>query len=246
MAQKVTENETPKVEATPAVPTRNKTSRTRLLILLSGTCALVIIALVLVGLNAYIYIQNQQYIHNQQAQADGQYQNSSGLQGTDLGSTPAPNFQLVDQNGKSISLQQFHGHPVVLTFLYTTCPGPCPLTAEKLSSAVKLLGPQTSSKVSWLAVSLSPSTDNAGLATAFVNAHGLTGYMHYLLGSQQQLSPVWKNYSITVIPPKGNASLIHTVSVYVIDGQGHERAYLDSDFTPQMLQQDLQMLLSQS
>src|SRR6266436_5624930 len=56
----------------------------------------------------------------------------SSLQGTNLGSTPAPDFLLKDQFGHSISLAQFKGKPVVLTFLYTHCPDVCPLTAEKL------------------------------------------------------------------------------------------------------------------
>src|SRR5215467_5160741 len=53
---------------------------------------------------------------------------TSNLQGTNLGSTPAPNFQLEDQFGNATSLAQFKGKPVVLTFLYTHCPDVCPLT----------------------------------------------------------------------------------------------------------------------
>src|SRR5439155_25348111 len=56
----------------------------------------------------------------------------SNLQATDLGNQPAPNFQLTDQAGQKISLAQFKGKPVVLTFLYTHCPDICPLTAEHL------------------------------------------------------------------------------------------------------------------
>ena len=66
--------------------------------------------------------------------------NSSGLQGTDLGGTPAPDFRLTDQFGKPISLSQFKGKPVILTFLYTHCPDQCPLTAEKLHAVMQNLG----------------------------------------------------------------------------------------------------------
>src|SRR5206468_9646600 len=72
-----------------------------------------------------------------------QSNNTSGLQGTDLGGTPAPNFRLTDQFGKSISLSQFQGEPVILTFLYTHCPDACPLTAEKLHAAMQSLGSET-------------------------------------------------------------------------------------------------------
>src|SRR5262245_5262400 len=70
--------------------------------------------------------------------------NPSGLQGTDLGSQAAPDFQLKDQFGKSISLAQFEGKPIVLTFLYTNCPDVCPLTAEKLHTVQTQLGKDVS------------------------------------------------------------------------------------------------------
>ena len=60
----------------------------------------------------------------------------SNLQGTNLGSTPAPDFLLKDQFGNSISLSQFKGEPVVLTFLYTHCPDVCPLTAEIMAAYI--------------------------------------------------------------------------------------------------------------
>src|SRR5579885_1346108 len=75
----------------------------------------------------------------------------SGLQGTNLGGTPAPDFRLTDQFGKQISLSQFRGEPVVLTFLYTHCPDVCPLTAEKLHQVQLQLG-KDASHVMMLAV----------------------------------------------------------------------------------------------
>ena len=169
---------------------------------------------------------------------------ASPFQGTDLGATPAPLFQLVDQNGTSIALQHLHGHPVVLTFLYTTCPGPCPLTAEKLHAAAQSLGSQAD-RVQWLAVSINPAGDTPALAKTFVAAHGLTGTLHFLLGSQAQLAPIWKAYAVSSQAPQGG-QIIHTVGVYIIDAQGRERAYLDAGFTPRMLAADLHTLLQDS
>src|SRR5437870_1129415 len=118
-------------------------------------------------------------------------------QGTDLGAVPAPDFRLVDQTGTTISLRQWRGHPVVLTFLYTHCPGPCPLLAEKLRVAAEQLGGQAN-QVTWLAVSLDPTGDTKAAATAFVKAHRLTGRLHYLLGSRAELELIWKAYDIGV------------------------------------------------
>lgn len=168
------------------------------------------------------------------------------LVGIDLGRDPAPNFSLVDQTGAPVSLEAQRGHPVVLTFLYTHCPDECPLTAEKLRAAAQSLGGRAVD-VRWLVVSIDPVGDTPTDATKFVAAHHLTGRVHYLLGAQSQLQPVWDAYHIVVQPGQdGQAqvrTVVHSLGLYVIDGQGRERVYLDQTFDPGDLTSDLRMLL---
>jgi protein SCO1/2 len=167
----------------------------------------------------------------------------AGLQGTDLGGTPAPNFQLTDQNGQTISLAQFKGHPVVLTFLYTNCPDLCPLTAEKLHQTMLALGNQAN-QIGVIAVSVDPKRDTQQAALTFSELHRMNGYWHYLIGTQQQLTPVWSSYNISSQPGQG-ATIDHSLGIYVIDKQGRERAFFDSTFDPAQLTNDLQVLLKQ-
>ena len=170
---------------------------------------------------------------------------SSGLQGSDLGGTSAPNFTLTDQNGQRVWLAQFKGQPVVLTFMYTHCPDVCPLAAERIHSTMQSLG-SAAQKVAVLAVSTDPARDNAGAAVTFSQEHNLQGqnYWHFLIGSQQSLAPVWSSYSIYAKQMQQTTS--HTSAIYVIDKQGNERVYLDSsDFLPAQLKTDLQVLLKE-
>jgi protein SCO1 len=170
-------------------------------------------------------------------------QNTSGLQGTDLGSTPAPNFRLTDQFGQTISLSQFRGKPVVLTFMYTRCPDVCPLAAEKLHNVQLQLG-QDASKVVMLAVSLDPTGDTQAMALNFSQAHKLNTNWHYLIGAQNELSPVWKAYNVFT-QPATNTKITHTEALYVIDKQGRERIFFTDDFTPTQLTNDLKILLQE-
>lgn len=168
------------------------------------------------------------------------------LQGTDLGSTPAPPFQLVDQTGATISLAALKGHPVVLTFMYTHCPGPCPLLASKFYKASELLGKQAQ-QVIWLAVSLDPHGDTPASATQFVAAHQLTGLLHFLLGTTAQLEPVWNSYFVVVesqVNAQGTNTMTHSVGVFLLDQQGRERVYLNDTMTSQQLATDLHLLLT--
>lgn len=167
----------------------------------------------------------------------------SGLQGTDLGSTTAPDFHLKDQFGKEISLSQFHGQPVVLTFLYAHCPDVCPLTAETLHKTQQLLG-KNASRVTMLAVSVDPKGDTPAAVQNFSTQHKLTSNWHYLIGSQSELAPVWNSYSVYAQPSTSTTSM-HTSAVYLIDKTGRERVLFADAFTAQQLQADLQVLLSE-
>lgn len=113
----------------------------------------------------------------------------SGLQGTDLGSTAAPDFRLTDQFGKQISLSQFRGEPVILTFLYAHCPDVCPLTAETLHATQLQLG-KDASHVMMLAISVDPKGDTQAAVQNFSAEHKLTSNWHYLIGTQSELAPV--------------------------------------------------------
>jgi protein SCO1/2 len=172
--------------------------------------------------------------------------NSSGLQGTDLGGVPAPNFRLIDQFGRPVSLAQFKGKPVVLTFLYTHCPDQCPLTAEKLHAVMLSLG-SDAQRVAVVAVSTDPRRDTTAAALNFSQVHRMQNYWHYLLGTESELSPVWSSYSVYAAPTPTSTggSVAHTTAVYVIDKQGRERVFFGSDFTSEQLTKDLQILLKE-
>src|ERR671933_76301 len=48
---------------------------------------------------------------------------------------PAPDFALRDQDGRPVSMRQYRGGPVVVTFLYTTCDETCPIQAQQIKGA---------------------------------------------------------------------------------------------------------------
>lgn len=159
---------------------------------------------------------------------------------------PAPAFTLRDSTGKQISLTDFRGHPVALTFLYTHCPptDECPLIAEKLKRTAAILG-SDAEKVGFVAISVDPAGDTPASVKTFSEEHGLTGRLAYLLGSEAQLAPIWKKYAIGVRPSDKPGQINHTVAVYVIDRSGNERAlFAGADFEPTALAADLRALLN--
>src|SRR2546426_5782741 len=46
---------------------------------------------------------------------------------------PAPPFTLVDPTGRSVSLADYAGRVVLLSFVYTTCRSACPLVTQRMA-----------------------------------------------------------------------------------------------------------------
>ena len=205
---------------------------------LASRLAVVTLALLVVLVVALFSLRN---FAAGQSSASNPATDGAGSQGTDLGGIPAPDFRLTDQFGKPVSLSQFRGKPVVLTFLYTHCPDVCPLIAEQLHSVMLDLG-QDAQRVGVLAVSVEPKRDTVAAALAFSKVHNMTNYWHFLVGTEAQLAPVWTAYAIGAQQVTTTVSM-HTTALYVIDKQGRERTLLDQTFTPAQLTGILQTLL---
>jgi protein SCO1/2 len=165
---------------------------------------------------------------------------ASGLQGTDLGGVVAPDFRLTDQAGRQVSLSQFKGKPVILTFLYTHCPDVCPLTAEKLHSTMQIMG-NNAKNIGILAVSTDPNRDNAEAALNFSKDHRMQDYWHFLIGKREALSPVWSDYHIFTDNTTGN----HSKGIFLIDKQGMQRVFMNDEFTPEQLKANLNILFNE-
>jgi protein SCO1/2 len=163
------------------------------------------------------------------------------LEGTNMQDHPAPTFRLLDQNGVQVSLASLHGHPVVLTFLDATCTEQCPLMVQYLNWTTQFLTPKQVAAVDWVAISVNPLNTPAQ-AQAFLTKNKTVMPMHFLLGSQGQLAPLWKAYYIAVQP--GQTDVAHTSGLLLIDQTGHERIWLDAGFDPKDLSGDIQSLLA--
>ncbi|MFL5693191.1 MAG: SCO family protein [Ktedonobacteraceae bacterium] len=173
-------------------------------------------------------------------------QDPSGLQGTGLGGGPAPDFRLTDQFGRTVSLSQFKGKPVIVTFLYTHCPDQCPLTAEKLHAVMQNLG-SSAQNVAVLAVSTDPKGDTTAAALNFSKVHKMENYWHYLVGTHDQLSPIWSSYAVYAAPTPTSTggTVAHTSAIFIIDKQGHERVYFGDTASIAQLTTDMQILLKE-
>lgn len=150
----------------------------------------------------------------------------------------APDFQLIDQNGRAVALSDFRGQVVVLAFLDSQCQEVCPLTAVHLRTAYDALGdgqvtavdPQS---VVFLGVNVNVEANEVGDVAASTEKWRLNEIdsWHFLTGDAGELQPVWKAYNVSAIPAEDEAEeLLHTSGVYIIDREGQMRWYISTPF----------------
>jgi protein SCO1 len=153
---------------------------------------------------------------------------------------PPQDFRLRDQDGEPVSLRDYRGRVVVLTFLYTTCRDTCPLTATQIRGALDDLGED----VPALAVSVDPVNDTPERARQFLFKRGLgQDRMRFLLGSRRDLQPIWKAYGIR---PQGEA-FDHSAYVLLIDRRVRQRiGFPVAQLTPEGLVHDIRRLQAEA
>jgi protein SCO1 len=153
-----------------------------------------------------------------------------------------PDFALRDQSGRLVTLREQRGRLVLLTFLYTECKDVCPLVAGNLNTALKRLGPARND-VRVLAISVDPIGDTRTAVRRYVRGHGLVSQFHYLIGSGEQLEPVWQSYDVTSIRrTKGDVD--HTLYTLLVDRSGKGRVIYDATALPGEVVHDLRQFLT--
>ncbi|MGH3292830.1 MAG: SCO family protein, partial [Trebonia sp.] len=144
--------------------------------------------------------------------------------GTALGGKPAPAVKLVNQFGQPMSLSQFHGRVVMLSFEDSECTTVCPLTTQSMVLAKELLG-KAGDSVQLLGVDANPDATKVADVMDYSRVHGMINQWDFLTGSLAQLKSVWKAYNVDVQIESGQID--HTPALYVIDQQGNlQKVYL--------------------
>ena len=140
--------------------------------------------------------------------------------GSSLGSQPAPDITLVNQFGQPMSLSQFRGKVVMLSFEDSECTTVCPLTTASMLEAKQLLG-AAGNQVQLLGVDANPTATSVADVLAYSRVHGMVNQWDFLTGSSAQLKAVWNAYHIAVQIEQGQID--HTPALFVIDQRGREQ-----------------------
>jgi protein SCO1/2 len=146
-----------------------------------------------------------------------------------------PPFSLTTQDGEAMTAAALRGRPVVVTFIYSTCEDTCPGQVQSIRGALDDLGRD----VPVIGVSVDPSGDTPRSAQAFLVEQSMKGRMDFLLGTREELQPVWDAFGIA--PQRDGRD--HSAYTVVVDAEGRQRiGFPASQLTPRALAHDLARL----
>jgi protein SCO1/2 len=160
---------------------------------------------------------------------------------------PAPSFALVSQDGERVSLRDYRGKVVALTFIFTTCADTCPLLTAKMAAVQDELGPLFGSSIAFVSITVDPLNDTPAVLKRYAAAFGAdpAGWA-FLTGDVAAIYDVAQRYGVFAAQaPSG--SVEHTFLTSLIDASGTLRVqYLGTRFDPDEFRHDLLSLANES
>jgi protein SCO1/2 len=133
----------------------------------------------------------------------------------------APDFTLTDQDGNAVQLSGLRGKVVVLDFIYTQCPGPCPLLSRKFAHLQKHLGDRFAKDVVLLSITIDPQYDTPAVLQQYARRYEAdTAGWKFLTGSPEAIMTVAYQYGADYYGEPGK-EINHLVATYIIDRVGN-------------------------
>ena len=136
-----------------------------------------------------------------------------------------PDFTLMNQDGKNFGLADLRGKIWIADFIYTTCPGPCPMISNRMS---ELQEPLKKTDVHLVSFSVDPAKDTPQVLRGYAEKLGAEqGRWDFLTGPQSTIYNLSRDgFKLAVGEEKGIP--IHSTRMILVDRQGAIRGYYDA------------------
>ena len=138
-----------------------------------------------------------------------------------------PHFTLTNQEGQSFGSAQLAGKIWIADFIFTTCPGPCPMISTRMS---ELQRPLEKSDVHLVSVTVDPEKDTPAVLREYSERlHAQPGRWDFLTGSREAIYDLSRNgFKLGISDGAGeNGTPVHSTRMILVDRRGTIRGYYD-------------------
>jgi protein SCO1/2 len=159
---------------------------------------------------------------------------------------PAPEFSLTSQDGGHVTLADFRGKVVAVTFIYTFCTATCPVLTPMMSFVQDQLGANFGTRIAFVSISVDPERDTPEVLKEYGHAFGanLAGWA-FLTGTPDAIRDVTRRYGVFA-SKRANGDVEHTFLTSIVDPHGFLRVqYVGVRFDPDEFRRDLLSLVQE-
>ena len=139
-----------------------------------------------------------------------------------------PQFQLTNQNGEPFGSERLQGKIWIADFVYSTCPGPCPMISSRMSELQK---PLEKTDVHLVSVSVDPEHDTPQVLRSYAEKlHAQPQRWDFLTGSTKAIYDLSRNGFKLAIDDGAaeNGTPVHSTRMVLVDRRGEIRGYYDA------------------
>jgi cytochrome oxidase Cu insertion factor (SCO1/SenC/PrrC family) len=143
-----------------------------------------------------------------------------------------PPFTLTERSGRTITNNDLFGKIWIAAFVYTTCPGPCPLVTASMAKLQTSLAHDP--QVQLVTFTVDPINDTPAVLAAYADHFGASKDRWWFLTGpeKQQDDLIQHGFFLPVVdnrgnPAEGQYTVTHSTQLALVDANGVVRGYYD-------------------
>jgi len=139
-----------------------------------------------------------------------------------------PPFQLVNQDGQAFGSSNLAGKIWIADFIYSTCPGPCPMISSRMSEMQK---PLEKTDVHFVSFTVDPDKDTPAQLREYASRlKAQPGRWDFLTGPKSEIYSLSQHgFKLAAADRSGsNAEPLHSTRMILVDRRGQIRGYYDA------------------
>jgi protein SCO1/2 len=138
-----------------------------------------------------------------------------------------PSFELVNQEAQPFGSAQLAGKIWIADFIFTTCPGPCPIISTRMSELQK---PLEKTDVHFVSFTVDPEKDTPEVLREYAEKlHAQPARWDFLTGERSAIYTLVRDgFKLAISDGSEESGMpIHSTRVVLVDRQGTIRGYYD-------------------
>lgn len=145
-------------------------------------------------------------------------------------------FEFTNRDGTPVTPATLAGKPYVADFIFTSCPGVCPVLSKRMQEFAATV---PTGEVNLVSVSVDPETDTPDVLEAYAQKHDAGETWYFLTGTRDDVHRLVKDGFQLVLDdsakqgenpaiPEGQEPIVHSNRFVLVDAQGRIRGYYNA------------------